>query len=98
MISECELALCMFISHLVVSSSVTPWTVAHQALLSTEFPRQNAGVGIKPGSPALLADSLPSKLLDINLPQIWQALIYYLIYSMVNIFIERYSLEKLREN
>ena len=52
-----------------------PWTVAHQAPLSTEFSRQDywSGLpfpspghfpdsGIEPGSPALQADSLPSEL------------------------------------
>ena len=54
--------------------SVTPWTVAHQATLSKGFSRQEYWVGlpfpspgdlpnpgIKPGSPALQADSLPSE-------------------------------------
>ena len=53
---------------------VTPWTIAHQAPLSMEFPRQEYSSelpfpspgdlpdpGIKPTSPALQADSLPSK-------------------------------------
>ena len=53
---------------------VTPWTVAHQAPLSMEIPRQKywnglpfpsprdlLKPGIKPGSPALQADSLPSE-------------------------------------
>ena len=57
---------------------VTPWTVAHQAPQSMEFSRQEywSGLpfpspgdlpdpGIKPGSPALQADALPSE------PQIW---------------------------
>ena len=52
----------------------TPWTVAHQAPLSMEFSRQEEwsgepflspgglpNPGIKPGSPALQADSLPSE-------------------------------------
>ena len=52
----------------------TPWTVARQAPLSLEFSRQEYGngllfpspwdlpnPGIKPGSPALHADSLPSE-------------------------------------
>ena len=52
----------------------TPWTVAHQALLSMEFSRQEywSGMpfpspgdlpnpGIEPGSPALQADALPSE-------------------------------------
>ena len=54
-------------------SYVTPWTVAHQAPLSMDFSRQEywSGLpfpspgdlpdpGIKPRSPSLLADSLPS--------------------------------------
>ena len=58
-----------------MSDSVTPWTVAHQAPLSTEFSRQEywsvlpfpspghlPDPGIEPGSPALQADSLPSVL------------------------------------
>ena len=53
---------------------VTPWTVAHQAPQSMEFSRQEywselpfpppgdlANPGIKPGSPALQADALPSE-------------------------------------
>ena len=56
-----------------VSDSATPWTVAHQAPLSMEFPRQEywSGLscpspgdlldpGIEPKSPALQVDSLPS--------------------------------------
>ena len=52
----------------------TSWTVAHQALLSMEFSRQEYWSGlpfpstadlpnpeIEPGSPTLQADSLPSK-------------------------------------
>ena len=55
--------------------SVTPWTIARQALLSLEFSRQKywSGLplsppgdlpdpGIKPGSPTLQADSLLSEL------------------------------------
>ena len=58
----------------VVSDSVTCWTVAHQAPLSTGFPRQECWNGlpfpspgdlpdprIKPRSPALQVDSLPSE-------------------------------------
>ena len=54
---------------------VTPWTVACQAPLSMGFPRQEywSGLpfpspgnlpypGIKPGSPVLQADSLPTEL------------------------------------
>ena len=63
---------CQFLSH--VWPFVTSWTVAHQAPLSTEFSRQEywnglpfpypgdlPGSGIKPGSPTLQADSLPSE-------------------------------------
>ena len=52
-------------------SFVTPWTVAHQAPLSMEFPRQEywnglpfpspgdlLDSGMEPGSPALQANSL----------------------------------------
>ena len=52
----------------------TPWTVAHQAPLSMEFSRQEcwsglpfslpghlSSPGIKPGSPVLHIDSLPSE-------------------------------------
>ena len=54
---------------------VTPWTVAHQAPLPVGFSRQEywsalpcpspgdlPDPGIKPGSPALQADSLPSEV------------------------------------
>ena len=53
---------------------MTPWTVAHQAPLSMEFSRQEywsglpfpspgdlPKLGMKPGSPALQADFLPSE-------------------------------------
>ena len=66
--------MCVCVSHLVVSDSVTPWTVAHQALLSMGFSRQECYSGlpfpspgdlpdpeIEPRSPALQADSLPSE-------------------------------------
>ena len=62
------------ISPSVVSDSVTPGTVAHQAPLATGFSRQGywSGLpfpspgqlqdpGMEPGSPALQADSLPSE-------------------------------------
>ena len=61
-------------SHSVGSNSATPWTVALQAPLPMEFSRQEywSGLpcpppgeipdpGIKPRSPALQADSLPSQ-------------------------------------
>ena len=61
------------LSHVLLS--VTPWTVAYQALLSMEFSKQEYWSGlpflspedlpnpwIKPGSPSLKADSSPSEL------------------------------------
>ena len=58
----------------VMSDSVTPWTVPHQASLLMEFSRQEywnglpfpppgdlPDPGIKPASPVLRADSLPSE-------------------------------------
>ena len=63
------------VSHSVLSDSVIPWTVAHQAPPSMEFSRQEYWSGLpfpSPGnlpdpgvesrSPALQADSLPSWL------------------------------------
>ena len=57
-----------------MSDSETPWTVAGHAPLPMEFPRQEywSGLpfpspgdlpdpGIKPGSPALQADTVPSE-------------------------------------
>ena len=58
-----------------MSNSATLWVIAHQAPLSVEFSRHEywsvqpfpspgdlPDPGIEPGSPALQADSLPSKL------------------------------------
>ena len=72
-ILSCFLCMCWLLSH--VRLFVTPWTVAHQTSLSTElsrqeycsgFPRSPPGdlpdPGTEPVSPALQADSLPSKL------------------------------------
>ena len=80
----------------------TPWTAAYQALPSMEFSRQEywSGLpfpfpgdlpnpGIKPGSPALQADALPSeppgiighyKILKIVLYTIQLVLVSYLFY------------------
>ena len=62
------------VSHSIMSDSVTPWTVAHQAPLSMGFSRQEywSGLpfpspgglpdpGIEPPSPALQVDSFSSK-------------------------------------
>ena len=67
--------MCVCVSHSVMSDSLqTPWTLAYQTPLFMEFSRQEywSGLpfpspwdhpdsGIKPRSPALMADSLPSK-------------------------------------
>ena len=66
------LCLCLLVA--TMSDSVTPWTAAHQAPLTTEFPKQeycsglpfpspgaHPNLGIKPGSLALQADSFLSE-------------------------------------
>ena len=66
--------MCVCVSCLVMSDSVTPWTVACQSPQSVEFSRQDywSGLpfpspgdlpdsGIEPRSPSLQADSLPSE-------------------------------------
>ena len=66
--------VCMLSHFSPVRIFVTPWTVAHQAPLSMEFPRQENWGGlpfpspgdlpnprVKPGSPKLQTDSLPSE-------------------------------------
>ena len=72
---DCSLqAVCVALSHSVVSSSVTPATVAHQAPLSMGIqqarileglscppPEDLPNPGIKLRSPALWVDSLPSE-------------------------------------
>ena len=45
----------LLLSHEVVSDSfVTPWTVAHQPLLSVGFPRENYWTGLPFSSPGNL--------------------------------------------
>ena len=64
----------MCVSHSVMSDSVTPWTIAHQTLLSMEFSMQEywselpchsqgdfPNPGSEPRSPSLQADSLLSE-------------------------------------
>ena len=64
--------VCVLLSH--VQLFATPWTVAHQTILSVRFPRQEYWSGLpfpspgdlpnpgtEPRSPALPADSLPSE-------------------------------------
>ena len=70
-----HVGLVLILSHSVVSDSATPRTVDNQAPLSLGFSRQEywnglpfpspedlPNPGIKPRSPALQADSLPSEL------------------------------------
>ena len=65
---------CLFSCQVMSDSFATPWTVAHQAPLSMGFSRQECcsgvlfsppgdlfALGIKPASPALQVDSLPSE-------------------------------------
>ena len=67
--------LLLFSYEVMSSFFVTPWTVAHQVSLSMGLPRQEywsglpfpspgnlPNLGIKPGPPALQADSLPTEL------------------------------------
>ena len=69
-----HIEVCMYFRCSVVSDSVIPWTVAHQAPLSMEFSRQEywgrlpfpfpgelPDPELKPKSPALQADSLLSE-------------------------------------
>ena len=74
--SKTNNVLALMFSHSVVSDSAIPWTAAHQAPLSTGFPRQQywnelpfpslgylPDPGIEPGSLALQADSLPTEII-----------------------------------
>ena len=53
--------LSLFSCQVMPDSSVTPWTVAHQATLSMGFPRQEYGSGLPFPSPGDLPD--PADLL-----------------------------------
>ena len=68
------LCVCVLVAQLYLTLQ-TPWTVAHQTPLTMEFSRQEywsrflcpspgdlSDPGIKPGSPALQADSLLTEL------------------------------------
>src|SRR5574337_1098638 len=95
----------------VSKSFVTPWTVACQAPLSMELSRQEywSGLpfpppgdlpdpGIKPGSPALQADSLPSKppgkpfmLFLFIIVRIWKQYKYPSTGKWINMIVYPYS-------
>ena len=75
--------VCESVSWSVISDSATPWTVAHQALLSMGFSRQEywsglpfpppgdlSNPGIRPRSFALQADSLLSEPPGKQVPMI----------------------------
>ena len=49
-------SVCAYVSHSVVSDSVTPWTVAHQAPLATGVSRQEYCSGLPFPSPGDLPD------------------------------------------
>ena len=91
---------------------VTPWNIAYKAPLSTEFPRQEywSGLpfpspedlpnpGIKPRSPTLQADTLPSeprgKALGIKTTEMWNlqvlSVISVNIYVCVTVCAEEYN-------
>ena len=80
------------LSRSVVSNSVSPWTVAHQAPLSIGFSRQEywSGLpfpspedlpdpGIEPGSPALQAHSLLYELQGNSLNNVYILIKYELL-------------------
>ena len=82
-----------------MSDLCDPWIIAHQIPLSIEFSRQEywselpllspqdlPGPGIKPVSPALQTDSLPSDPPGKSM-QKTVALVIYLIYSSVYLLI-----------
>ena len=82
----------------VVSNSVTPWMVAHQAPLSMEFSRQEywSGLpflpsgdlpdpGIKPVSPVSQADSLPPSHLGSPFIVIHFCFVFILYWSIVDL-------------
>ena len=53
------MCVCVYVcvSHLAVSNSVNPWTVAHQAPLSMEFSRQEYQSGLPFPSPGDIPNS-----------------------------------------
>ena len=95
-------------SHSVMSDSVTPWTVARQAHLSTRIlrtrilewvympspPGDLPNPGIKPRSPTLQVNSLPSESpgKPIYIPYIYIYIygIYIYIYTHTHIYIFTY--------
>ena len=87
----------------------TPWTVAYQAPLSMGFSRQECwsglpfpssgdlpNPGIKPGSPALQADTLPSE--PPGKPQIFLKYLFIPKYLLIWIFLHFFGLVLKRNN
>ena len=90
---------CVKWSRSVMSSSVTPWTVAGQAPLSMEFSRQEywSGLplpspgdlpdpGIKPGSPVLQEDSLLSEPSGPQTSMFFESVIFFLVAALFSYF------------
>ena len=67
------LAVCVCVSHSVVSEFATPWTVAHQAPLSKGFSRQEYWSGLPFPSPR----DLPDPGIEPTFPAL-QAILYCL--------------------
>ena len=67
------LAVCVCVSHSVVSEFVTPWIVAHQAPLSKGFSRQEYWSGLPFPSPR----DLPDPGIEPTFPAL-QAILYCL--------------------
>ena len=65
LLSPCPTQLVMCVRVLVTQSRPTPWTVAHQAPLSMEFPKQKYWVGLPCPSPG-----------DLYNPEIKPGLVY----------------------
>ena len=54
--SICNISVLLLFSHSIMSNSLTPWTVAHQASLSIEFSRQKYWSGLPFPTPGDLSD------------------------------------------
>ena len=100
--------VCQLLSHELF---VTPQTVAHQAPLSMEFSRQEywsglpvpspgdlSNPGIKPGSPTLQADSLPSELSFIEFLLCAKLSIYVIFHLTIHMTISKMRTQKLRNS
>ena len=83
--------LLLLFSHQVMFNSVNPWTVAHQALLSMVFPRQDYWSGFPFPSPEYLPDPhLLHWQEDFFLPLSYQRSLYQSIFPPPR-FVERFT-------